>query len=80
MSRIIRHVGQKWRNNLIDSDYAAMKRLLNHRQSFRPLRSAKATLSGIDTVRTIKRCHIHNKQAGVTGEIAFINHLFGTNV
>jgi len=80
MSRIIRHVDQKWRNNLIESDHAAMKRLPGYRQSFRPLRSAKATLSGIETVRTIERGHIHNKQAGVDGEIALLNHLYGTNV
>ena len=65
----IRHVDQRWRNNLVESDHAAMKRLLGYRKSFRPLRSAKATLSGNETVRTIKRGHVHNKQAGVKGEI-----------
>ncbi|MEP4399545.1 DDE-type integrase/transposase/recombinase, partial [Parasphingorhabdus sp.] len=46
---------RKWRNNRIESDHAAMKRLLGYRQSFRSLRTAKATLSGIETIRTIKR-------------------------
>ena len=55
-----------------------MKRLLGHRQSFRSLRSAKSTLSGIETIRTIKRGHIHHKQPGVQGEIAFIAQLFAT--
>jgi IS6 family transposase len=41
------------------------------------LRTAKATLSGIETIRTIKRGHIHYKQPGVLGEIAFIDGLFG---
>ena len=39
-----------------------------------------ATLSSIETIRTIKRDHIHNKQPGVKGvkgEIEFINQLFG---
>ena len=70
----IRHIDKKWRNNLIESDHAAMKRLLGYRQSFRSLRSAKATLSGIET---IKRGHIHNKKSGVKGEIEFISQLFG---
>jgi transposase-like protein len=48
----------KWRNNLIESDHAAMKRLLGYRQSFRSLRTAKATLSGLETIRTIKHGHI----------------------
>ncbi len=60
----IRHIDKKWRNNLIESDHAAMKRLLGYRQSFRTLRSSKATLSGIETIRIIKRGHIHHKQAG----------------
>lgn len=72
----IRHVARKWRNNLIESDHAAMKRLVGYRRSFRSLRSAKATLSGIETIRTIKHGHIHHKQPGVLGEIAFIDGLF----
>lgn len=72
----IRHIDRKWRNNLIESDRAAMKRLLGYRQSFRSLRTAKATLSGIETIRTIKRGHIYYKQPGVRVEIAFIDSLF----
>ncbi|MEL6207171.1 MAG: hypothetical protein AAFR47_17910 [Pseudomonadota bacterium] len=53
-----------------------MKRLLGYRQSFRSLRTAKATLSGIETIRTIKRGNIHYKQPGVRGEIRFISELF----
>lgn len=70
------HINKNWRNNLIESDHAAMKRLLEYRQSFQSLRSAKATLSGIETIRTIKRGHIHQKHSGVNGEIKFINQLF----
>ena len=72
----IRHIDQKWRNNLIESDHAAMKRLLGYRQSFRSLRTAKATLTGIETIRTIKRGHIHHKRPGVKGELTFIANLF----
>ncbi|WP_127115195.1 IS6 family transposase [Shimia sediminis] len=72
----IRHTDRKWRNNLIESDHAAMKRLLGYRQSFRSLRTAKATLRGIKTKRTIKRDHIHHKQPGVQGEILFNFQLF----
>jgi IS6 family transposase len=53
-----------------------MKRLLGYRQSFRSLRTAKATLSGIATIRTIKRGHIHHKEPGVAGELQFIAQLF----
>ncbi|WP_255006308.1 transposase [Roseovarius sp. M141] len=57
----IRHIDRKWRNNLIESNHAALKRLLGYRQSFRSRRTAEATLSGIETIRTIKRGHIHHK-------------------
>ncbi|MEP3528562.1 MAG: DDE-type integrase/transposase/recombinase [Sulfitobacter sp.] len=33
----IRHIDRKWRNNLIESDHAATKRLLRYQQSFRSL-------------------------------------------
>jgi len=72
----IRHIDRKWQNNLIESDHASMKRLLGYRQSFRSLRTAKATLSGIEAIRTIKRGHVHHKQPGVRGEIRFISQLF----
>lgn len=42
---------------------------------FRSLRSAKAPLSGTETIRTIKRGHIHHKQRRVLGDTAFINGL-----
>ncbi len=77
-SESIRHIDRKWRNNLIESDQAALKRLLGYRQSFRSLRTAKATLSGIETIRTIKRGHIHHKKPGVIGELDFIGRLFET--
>ena len=53
-----------------------MKRLLGYRQSFRSLQSAKATLSGIETIKTIQRGHIYHKQPGVQGEIQLITQLF----
>lgn len=72
----IRHIDRQWRNNLIESDHTAMKRLLGYRQSFRSLRTAKVTLSGIETIRTIKRGHVNHIQPGVHGEIEFIAGLF----
>ncbi|MDC0116123.1 IS6 family transposase [Octadecabacter sp.] len=72
----ITHIDRKYLNNRIESDHAALKRLLGYRQIFRSLRSAKATLAGMETIRTIKRGHIHNKISSVRGEIEFIHQLF----
>ncbi|UWQ23113.1 IS6 family transposase [Jannaschia sp. W003] len=68
----ILHIDRKWRDNRIESDHAAPKRLLGTRRSFRSLRSAKATLATIETTRTIKNGHISNKALGVRGEIHFV--------
>jgi len=67
----IQHIYRKWRNILIESDHAALKRLLGYWQSFRFLQPAKATLSGIEAIRTIKRGHTHHNAPSVNGEIAF---------
>ncbi|MEM9592082.1 MAG: hypothetical protein AAF967_12195 [Pseudomonadota bacterium] len=53
-----------------------MKRRLGYRQSFRSLRTAKTSRSGIGAIRTINRGHAHNKQTGVTGDFEFIGRLF----
>lgn len=76
----IRHIDRKYLNNRIESDHAALKRLFGCRQSFRSLRSAKATLQGMETIRTIKNGHIQSRETSVRGEIAFVNALFGLAV
>lgn len=73
----IRHIDKKWRNNRIESDHAALKRLLGYRQSFRSLSSAKATLKGIEAIRTIKNRHVYDMRPGIQGEIALIHEVFG---
>ncbi|MEP1519713.1 DDE-type integrase/transposase/recombinase [Ascidiaceihabitans sp.] len=70
------HIDKKYRNNRVESDHAALKRLLGYRQSFRSLRCAKASLQGMETIRTIKNGHIQNRQPGVQGEVAFVRRLF----
>ncbi|MDO6591961.1 IS6 family transposase [Loktanella sp. D2R18] len=73
----ITHIDKKYRNNRVESDHAALKRLLGYRQSFRSLRAAKATLQGMETIRTIKNDHIQKRQLGVRGEVAFVSQIFG---
>ena len=57
----IGHIDRKYRNNRIESDHAALKRLPGIRQSFRTLASAKATPKGVETIRTIKNGHIETR-------------------
>ena len=72
----ITHIDEKYRNNRVESDHAALKRLLGYRQSFRSLRSAKATLQGMESIRTIKNDHIQMRQPRIRGEVAFISPIF----
>jgi len=46
-------------------------------RGFKTLRSAKATLKGIETIRTIKNNHIHRRRSGPIGEIQHLLSLFG---
>ena len=71
----IRHIDRKWRNNRIESDHAALKRLAP-RRGFKSLSSAKATLKGIEVMRMIKQGHVFDKAPGVAGEVRFIRNLF----
>ncbi len=70
------HIDKKWRNNRIESDHAALKRIIGPGKGFQTIRTAKATLQGIESIRTIKRGHVQNKSAGVAGEVSFLNDLF----
>lgn len=72
----IRRIDRKHLNNRIESDHAALKRLPGRNQSFRSLRSARATLQGIETIRTIKKGQFGDCEPGVHSEIAFIRNLF----
>jgi len=53
-----------------------LKRLTDPGKGFQSLRTAKATLKGIEAIRTIKRGQINGLPTGVSGEISFLNGLF----
>jgi len=46
-------------------------------RGFKTLLSAKATLQGIETIRTIKNNHIHQHKSGTLSEIEHLHKLFG---
>lgn len=68
---------KRWRNTRIESDHAALRRLLGYRQGFRSLRSASSTLRRIEDLRTIKNNQIGTVKPGLQGEIAFALGMFG---
>ncbi|MBD1202649.1 MAG: IS6 family transposase [Rhodobacteraceae bacterium] len=72
----IRHVTRKHLNNRIESDHAALKRLLRPMRGFRDLVSAKAMLKGIETFRAIRKAEFEGATKGGANEIAFVENLF----
>ena len=61
----------------MESDHATLKRHLRYRQSFRSLSSTKATLRGIEVIRTIKNHHVYDMQPGIQGEADVVHEVFG---
>jgi transposase, IS6 family len=70
-------INRKWENNRIESDHAALKKPITPIRGFKSLSSAKVTLRWIEAIRTITHGHVHGKQPGVTGDIRFVESLFG---
>ena len=70
------HVSRKWENNRIESDHAALKKLITPMKDFKSFSSAKATQRGIETIRSNKHGHVQGNEPGVLGEIRFEKELF----
>ena len=74
----IQHITRRRHNNIIESDHAALKRLTKPMRGFRSLGTAKATLRGIEAIRTIRKQQYETVEPGVGGEIEFLAALFPT--
>ena len=72
----VTHITRKGRNNRIESDHAALKRIIDPGKGFQSLRTAKATLKGIEAIRMIKRGHIIDPPTNPIGEVRLLNELF----
>ena len=70
------HVDRKWKNNRIESDHASLKRITDPGKGFQSLRTAKATLKGIEATRMIKNGHIIDPPGNPEGEVRLVEELF----
>jgi transposase, IS6 family len=73
----VEHRTSKYLNNIIEADHGALKRVIRPTRGFRRMRTAYATLKGIEVMRMIRRGHCLLQEAGTTGEIRLVNQLFG---
>jgi transposase, IS6 family len=77
LSKDPEHRTSKYLNNVIEADHGALKRVIRPTCGFQRMRTASATLKGFEVMRMIRRGHCILPQAGATGEIRFVNQLFG---
>ena len=73
----VEHINRKGCNNRIESDHAALKRIINSCKGFKTLRTAKATLLAIEAVRTIKRGDVFEPVPNVKAAARLVNQFFG---
>ncbi len=71
------HIDKKWLNNRIESDHAALKRIVNPGKGFKSLRTAKPTLLAIEAFRTIKRGDLYTPPENPRAEIRIVDQMFG---
>jgi IS6 family transposase len=73
----LEHRTSKYLNNIIEADHGALKRVIRPTRGFQRMGTASATLKGFEVMRMIRRGHCILREPGTTGEVRFINQLFG---
>jgi transposase, IS6 family len=77
LAKDVEHRTSKYLNNVIEADLGALKRVIRPTRGFQRMKTAFATIRGIEVMRMIRRGHCILPQAGVTGEVRLVNQLFG---
>ena len=72
----VEHINYKGSNNLIESDHATLKRIINPAKGFQTLRTAKPTIQAIEAFRTIKRGDLREQPSNAAAEIRLMKTLF----
>ena len=68
----------KYLNNLIAQDHRFIKRLVKPGMGFFSFETAWHTLQGYESMNMLRKGQVHGVEKGdITGQVAFIAHLFG---
>jgi transposase, IS6 family len=73
----VEHRTSKYLNNIIEADHGALKRVIRPARGFQTMKTAYATFKGFEIMRMIRRGHCTLREPGATGEVRFVNQLFG---
>jgi transposase, IS6 family len=76
-AEIIEHRQVKYLNNRIEADHGPIKQLCRATLGFKSMKTAYATIKGFEVMRMIRKRQCILLEPGVTGEVRFVNKLFG---
>lgn len=72
----IKHLQIKYRNNRLESDHGKLKQLINLTRGFQSMKTAYASIKGMEIMRMIKKGQFNCWMYGNRDETKFINQLF----
>ena len=68
----------KYLNNIVEQDHRGVKRLIKPRMGFGSFNTARRTIQGFESMNMIRKGQLKGVEKGdITGEISFINEIFG---
>ena len=73
----VTHRQVKYLNNQLEADHGAIKRRIRSMLGFKSMKTAYATLKGIEVMRMIPKLQCILLEPGITAEVRFFNKLFG---
>jgi transposase, IS6 family len=73
LSADTKHRTCKYPNNIVEADHGALKRVIRPTRGFQAMRTAAATIKGLEVMRTIRRGHCLTCKPCVKDEIRFVN-------
>lgn len=74
----VEHWQIKYRNNIIECDHGKLKRIINPTLGFKSLKTAHATIKGIEAMRALKKDQADHFYYGHSlGEVRPVNRAFG---
>ncbi len=79
MPRHVEHREAKYLNNRLEADHGQLKRLIRPTLGFKSMRSARATIAGLELMRMFRKGQFRFWIEAIGGgtEVRFINRLFG---
>lgn len=72
----IKHIDHKGSSNLIESDHAALKRIINPGRGFQSLLTGKTTIQTIEAFRTLQHGDLREQPGNAAVEVRLIKSLF----